>query len=93
MGFFSSSTYSTHEHHLPGDEIKKIIWNHLPYLKSEHKTIIETAIHEKRGDDKKISPEQIYHVLLDLEHQQEISKEDREEVMKLFVAYFTEHFN
>lgn len=92
MSLFGSSTYSTHEHHLGGDEIKQLLWNHLSHLKPEHKTIAETAIHEKRGDDKNISLEQIYHVLLDLERHQEISKVDREEIMKLFVDYFAEHF-
>lgn len=93
MGFFSSTPrYSVDEHHFSSDEIKQLVWNHLTHLKPEHKTIVIEAIREKRGDDKEISLEQIYQVLLKLEHRQEIGSSEREEFMKLFADYFTEHF-
>ena len=94
MGLFSNDArYSTEEKVLRGEQIKHILWDKLYTIKEEHKTIVEQAIKDRRGDDKKISLEQIYQVLLKLEQAQEISNSDRHQIMEVFKTYFEEHLS
>lgn len=94
MGLLTpSSNYSTHEHHLSGDQIKHILFDHLPAMKEEHKTLIYEAVHAKRGADKKISLDRIHSVLKDLTVRQEISGGDEHEVMHEFEKFFIEHLS
>lgn len=94
MGLFTpTSHYSTHEHHLSGENIRHILFDHLPEIKGEHKTLAYEAVHAKRGEDKKISLDRIHGVLQNLVVRQEIGENDKHEMMQEFEKFFKEHLS
>ena len=89
MGWFSTNKYSTKEHYLSSQEIKRLVsTTSVRSLDGAEENIVEGLVIARRGNDGKISLSQIDEVLKKLKNQSRISKYDRIALMQIFKSYF-----
>lgn len=91
MGFFDTVHYSQDEHPLTELEVRKHI--NTVHITSFHgndkqERLVQDAILARRHSDGKISLEQIYDLLTAMKNKNEISKYDRDEVMRAMVKLY-----
>ena len=98
MGIFSfffgspADKYSQEEHQLSEYDLKRLITHeHIEVLDHLQAEKIRTAILARRRGDGKISLRQIYELLQHMVNTYEISKFDRDGVVKVMVKFFDEH--
>lgn len=90
MGFFSTVKYPLAEHALTELEVQRLVtYIRVPTLEhhEEREKLIQKAILERRHGDSKISLQQIYELLTKLKDHNQITKYDREGVMKVLQTY------
>jgi len=97
MGLFGPSIkYSQREHQLPEIDLKRFLGHiHIApgsTVTSADEGAVEKALLARRGGDGSISLQQIYEVLLQLRHQNVITKIDFQTLMKDFEQYYSEHY-
>ena len=91
MSLFGLSVkYSQVEQQLSEFDIKKLVSPyHIKTLKQEEVSEVEQAIISRRHGDGKISLQQIYETLTHMKNKNQISRQDRDGLMKAF----EEHLN
>ena len=98
MSFFStlfgaSVKYSRVEHPLTTEQVRHIMWSiHLPHINQENERAVSDAILARRHGDGKISLQQIYETLRQMETRRVITLPDRKSFMDAFKKHFAEHF-
>lgn len=91
MGFFNPVHYSPAEHYLTEHEVKHHITNiAVPAFQthSEREKLVQDTILARRRGDGKISLQQIYELLTRLKDGGQITKYDRDDVMKIVQKLF-----
>ena len=86
MGFFDNVKYSTDEHPLSEQEVKHHITNiAIPSFQQhpEREKLVQDTILARRHGDGKISLQQIYELLTHLKDCNQITKYDRDAIMKI----------
>ncbi len=92
MGFFNSIHYSQDEHPLTEFEVHKYVtYLHIPTLEHhpDREKMIQDAILARRKGDGKISLQQMYELLTHMKETNQITKYDREGVMKVLKNYLS----
>ena len=92
MGFFSTILYSQEEHPLTEFEVRKFVtYLHVPTLEHhlEREKMVQDAILARRHSDGKISLQQIYETLTHMKDTNQITKYDREGIMKVLKQYLS----
>ncbi len=92
MGWFSSVKYSQEEHPLTEFEVRKYVtYLHVPTFEHhpEQAKMVQDAILARRNGDGKISLQQIYETLTHMKDTNQISKYDRDGVMKVLKNYLS----
>lgn len=89
MSFFSTNKYSTKEHYLSKEEIGRLVSvSQVKSLSQSEERVVEGLLETRRGADGKISLAQINEVLIKLKNQNQISKYDKEGLMRIFESHF-----
>lgn len=87
--FLGKKTYSTEQKLLSKEDIDDLITlDAVSSLSSGEEKIVKQAIEQRRLGDGRISLSQIDETLRSLEHQNKISKNDREALFKIFERFF-----
>ncbi len=92
MGWFSSVKYSQEEHPLTDFEVHKYItYLHAPTLEHhpEREKMVQDAILARRHADGKISLQQIYELLTHMKDTNQITKYDRDGIIKVLKNYLS----
>lgn len=95
MGWFDTNKYSTVEHYISKEEIKKIVRqvnaasSNVTKLEEE---VVECLIVEGRHGDGKVSLQQIWKILNRLKLEHKLSEIDRAKLMAAFVEFFKHKF-
>jgi DNA-binding PadR family transcriptional regulator len=91
--FGPSAKYSRDKHQLTAEDLKRILWHvHLASISETNKQAVQQAVLGRRVEGDKISLQTIYETLTKMKDQNQITKSDREQFMKIFQEYFTQHF-
>jgi uncharacterized protein (UPF0297 family) len=91
MGFFDTVKYSQEEHPLTELEVRKHINTvYIPAFHGSEKQerLVQDAILARRHSDGKISLEQVYDLLTVMKNRNEITKYDRDDVMRALVKLY-----
>ncbi len=92
MGWFTSVQYSMKEHPLTEFEVKKYVtYLHVTTLEHhpDREKMVQEAILARRHSDGKISLQQIYELLTHMKDTNQITKYDREGIMKVLKNYLS----
>jgi hypothetical protein len=85
--------YSRDKHQLTMEDLKRILWHvHLASISEANKEAVQQAVLARRIEGDKISLQTIYETLTKMKDQNQITKSDRDQFIKIFQEYFTQHF-
>jgi hypothetical protein len=91
--FGPSAKYSRDKHQLAAEDLKRILWHvHLASISGANKEAVQQAVLARRVEGDKISLQTIYETLTKMKDLNQITKSDREQFIKIFQEYFTQHF-